>query len=174
VFDDPARAAWQKPAELVAALALRPGQAVADVGAGTGYFLTHLAGAVGETGTVYAVETEPNLVVHLRDRADRDGQGNVGPGTPHWHIHPTRRAGTPTIKAYAGTSLRTTAPAPMKQYSPRVTPQTMVAFAPIELPRRTRVERYSDFRGTWLRGLETLVKTQLGPQKTSSSSTTPS
>jgi ubiquinone/menaquinone biosynthesis C-methylase UbiE len=79
VFDDPARAAWQKPAELVAALALRPGQAVADVGAGTGYFLTHLAGAVGETGTVYAVETEPNLVVYLRDRADRDGLGNVVP-----------------------------------------------------------------------------------------------
>jgi ubiquinone/menaquinone biosynthesis C-methylase UbiE len=79
VFDDPARAAWQKPAELVAALALRPGQAVADVGAGTGYFLAHLAAAVGETGTVYAVETEPNLVVHLRDRADRDGLGNVVP-----------------------------------------------------------------------------------------------
>ena len=34
--------------------------------------------------------------------------------------------------------------------------------------------RYSAFRETWLRGLMTLVKTQLGPQKTSSSSTTPS
>jgi hypothetical protein len=61
----------------------------------------------------------------------------------------------------------------MKQYSPRVTPQTMVAFAPIELPLRTSVRRYSDFRDTWLRGLVTLVKTQLGPQKTSSSRTTP-
>jgi ubiquinone/menaquinone biosynthesis C-methylase UbiE len=79
VFDDPARAAWQKPAELVAGLGLRPGQTVADVGAGTGYFLAHLAAAVGETGTVYAVETEPNLVVHLRDRAEREGLRNVVP-----------------------------------------------------------------------------------------------
>src|SRR5262245_53539551 len=38
VFDDPARAAWQKPEQVVAALGLRPGQCVADLGAGTGYF----------------------------------------------------------------------------------------------------------------------------------------
>ena len=79
VFDDPERAAWQKPAELVAGLGLRAGQAVADVGAGTGYFLTHLATAVGETGTVYAVETEPNLLVHLRERAERAGLRTVVP-----------------------------------------------------------------------------------------------
>lgn len=35
VFDDPKRAAWQKPAELVAALGLRTGMTVADLGAGT-------------------------------------------------------------------------------------------------------------------------------------------
>src|SRR5687768_11972297 len=50
VFDDPARDAWQKPAELVAALGLKPGAVVADVGAGTGYFERHLAAAVGPTG----------------------------------------------------------------------------------------------------------------------------
>src|SRR5262245_20064242 len=38
VFDDPARDAWQKPDELVAALDIRPGNVVADLGAGTGYF----------------------------------------------------------------------------------------------------------------------------------------
>ncbi len=78
------------------------------------------------------------------------------------------------MRAKAGTSAVTTAPAPMKAYSPRVTPQTTVALAPIVAPRRTTVGRYSCFRETWLRGFNTLVKTQLGPQKTSSSSVTPS
>src|SRR2546425_2314388 len=94
--------------------------------------------------------------------------------SPHWHIHPTRRAGTPTISPYAGTSEVTTAPAPMKAYSPSVTPQTMVAFAPIEPPRFTSVRRYSFLRGTWLRGFITLVNTHDGPRNTSSSSSTPS
>jgi predicted methyltransferase len=79
VFDDPARAAWQKPAEVVAALGLRPGQCVADLGAGTGYFSRFLSDAVGPAGTVLAVEPEPNLVVHLRARAEREGTANVVP-----------------------------------------------------------------------------------------------
>src|SRR5512134_515239 len=94
--------------------------------------------------------------------------------TPHWHIHPTLLAGTPTIRPYDGTSAVTTAPAPMKAYSPTVTPQTTVALAPIVAPRRTRVRRYSALREMWLRGFITFVNTQLGPQNTSSSRTTPS
>ena len=79
VFDDPARDAWQKPKELVAALGLRRGNVVADLGAGTGYLSRRLAAAVGADGTVLAVETEPNLVVHLRERAEREKTGNVVP-----------------------------------------------------------------------------------------------
>src|SRR5207249_1603241 len=94
--------------------------------------------------------------------------------SPHWHIHPTRRAGTPSIRPKAGTSAVTTAPAPMKAYSPKVTPHTIVALAPIELPRFTRVGRYACLRETWARGFTTLVNTHDGPQNTSSSSTTPS
>lgn len=79
VFDDPARDAWQKPAAVVAALGLRPGMSVADLGAGTGYFTGYLSAAVGKQGTVLAVETEPNLVVHLRDRAEKERGENVIP-----------------------------------------------------------------------------------------------
>jgi len=79
VFDDPARAAWQKPGEVVAALGLQRGQRVADLGAGTGYFSRLLSSAVGADGTVFAVEVEPNLVAHLRARADREGTRNVVP-----------------------------------------------------------------------------------------------
>jgi SAM-dependent methyltransferase len=79
VFDDPARDAWQKPAIVVAALQLRPGMCVADLGAGTGYFSRYLAAAVGDTGTVFAVDTEPNLVAHLRQRAEHEHTPNVVP-----------------------------------------------------------------------------------------------
>ena len=79
VFDDPKRDAWQKPDALVAALGLSPGMTVADVGAGTGYLSRRLSVAVGERGSVLAVEPEPNLVAHLRARAEREGTANVVP-----------------------------------------------------------------------------------------------
>lgn len=43
VFDDPERDAWQKPHEVIQALALKPDAVVADIGAGTGYFSVRLA-----------------------------------------------------------------------------------------------------------------------------------
>ncbi len=79
VFDDPDRDAWQKPAELVRALRLSPGMSVADLGAGTGYLSRYLAAAVGPDGSVLAVDVEPNLVVHLRDRAQKEATHNVTP-----------------------------------------------------------------------------------------------
>ena len=79
VFDDPQRDAWQRPDALVAALALQPGQTVADVGAGTGYLTARLSKAVGPNGTVLAIETEPTLVTHLCERAEREQTANVVP-----------------------------------------------------------------------------------------------
>ena len=79
VFDDPARDQWQKPQALVDALKLRPGMHVADLGAGTGYFSRYLAAAVGTQGTVFAVDTEPNLVARLRERAEQETTPNVVP-----------------------------------------------------------------------------------------------
>lgn len=77
VFDDPERDAWQLPSDLVALAELRPGMTVAEIGAGTGYFLPHLSRAVGETGKVLALDIQPTLVEHMRERAQRDGLANV-------------------------------------------------------------------------------------------------
>src|SRR5205823_12845646 len=79
VFDDPARDAYQKPGEVVRALRIRPGMRVADVGAGTGYFSRYLSTAVGATGTVFSADTEPELVRHLRERAEKERTDNVVP-----------------------------------------------------------------------------------------------
>lgn len=76
-FDDPARDAWQRPDEVLQHLALAPGHIVADVGAGTGYFVERLARAVGPTGRVLALDVEPNMVSHLRERARARGLDNV-------------------------------------------------------------------------------------------------
>src|ERR1700687_1242007 len=93
--------------------------------------------------------------------------------SPHLHPQPICRAGTPTTSAWAGISRVTTAPAPTNAYSPTVVPHTMVEFAPSEAPRFTNVRWYSDLRFTWLRGVNTFVKTIEGPQNTSSSNSTP-
>jgi ubiquinone/menaquinone biosynthesis C-methylase UbiE len=76
-FDDPARDAWQKPAEVIAALRLSPGMTVVDLGAGTGYFLPHLSRAVGPKGKVIALDIEPDMVRYMKERAAREGLANV-------------------------------------------------------------------------------------------------
>ncbi len=74
VFDDPARDAWQKPAEVIRALA--PDASVADVGAGTGYFSVRLARAVPQ-GRVYAADVAPGMVQHLKSRAEHEKLANL-------------------------------------------------------------------------------------------------
>ena len=75
-FDDPARDAWQMPDRVIAALALTPGQAVADLGAGTGYFTVRLARAAARP-KVYAVDIEKAMLDYVAQRAAREGLTNV-------------------------------------------------------------------------------------------------
>lgn len=75
-FDDPARDAWQMPARVVEALRLSPGQTVADIGAGTGYFSVRLAKAPAAP-KVFAVDVEPSMVEHLTHRAMHEGLPNM-------------------------------------------------------------------------------------------------
>lgn len=74
-FDDPARDAWQMPDQVIAALGLKSGMAVADIGAGTGYFSMRLAKSPGVS--VFAVDIEPKMVAHLTQRAAAEKLGNV-------------------------------------------------------------------------------------------------
>lgn len=62
---------------IVAALELRPGMAVADVGAGSGLFLAPFSRAVGPRGKVYAVDIAPRFVEFMAERARREGLANV-------------------------------------------------------------------------------------------------
>lgn len=62
---------------IVKALAIGPGQRVADLGAGTGAHLEPLARAVGPKGRLYAVDVVPKLVAHLQARAETLGLDQV-------------------------------------------------------------------------------------------------
>ena len=78
-MEDPARAEWQKPDEVLKVLALRPGQVVCDIGAGPGYFALPIARAVGSAGRVYAVDVEPRILDRLRTHLRESGLRNVTP-----------------------------------------------------------------------------------------------
>ncbi len=70
-FEDPGREEWQKPAEVVAALQLKPGDAVADIGAGTGYFTRHFARSVGPRGKAIGLDIEQSMVDYMKQDAQR-------------------------------------------------------------------------------------------------------
>jgi len=76
VFDDPKRDTWQKPHEVIQALAPKPDAVIADVGSGTGYFAVRLANMVPK-GRVYGVDIEPDMVKYLAERAKREKRDNV-------------------------------------------------------------------------------------------------
>lgn len=59
----------EHPAQVIAALDLHPGDVVADLGAGSGYFTFRIAPKVGNTGTVLAVEIQQAMLDTLRTRA---------------------------------------------------------------------------------------------------------
>ena len=79
MFEDPEREKWQMPWKVVNSLGLKPGDAVADIGAGSGYFSVIFAKKVGENGKVYAVDVEPGMVSFIQERAEKEGFKNITP-----------------------------------------------------------------------------------------------
>ena len=75
----PGRDKWQRPDQVIAALAIRPGERIADLGAGNGYFTTHLAKATGPTGITYAVDTDEDMLDGVEEAARQAGLANVRP-----------------------------------------------------------------------------------------------
>jgi len=67
-LEDPQRDAYQKPHEVLTALSLKPGEVIADIGAGSGYFTFPIAHHLGPEGKVYAVDVSPDMILHLNRR----------------------------------------------------------------------------------------------------------
>ena len=71
------RDGWQQPERVIAALEIQPGDRVADLGSGSGYFTLHLAKAVGPEGRVFATDVDEEMNAYLRSRLEQAGVANV-------------------------------------------------------------------------------------------------
>ena len=78
-LERPERAQEERPDLLVPALKLKPGDAVADIGAGTGYYTRRLAGPIGTNGVVYAVEIQQEMLDILTNKLAGEKIFNVKP-----------------------------------------------------------------------------------------------
>src|SRR5678816_4505593 len=76
-LEDPKRDPYQKPQEVMTALGIKPGEVIADIGAGSGYFTFRLALHVGDKGKVYAVDVSPDMILHINRRIRELNVSNV-------------------------------------------------------------------------------------------------
>jgi ubiquinone/menaquinone biosynthesis C-methylase UbiE len=77
LYEGFSRDGWQQPERVIAALGLEPGDRVADLGSGSGYFTLRLSEAVGPEGRVYAVDVDEEMNAYLRERVEQAGAANV-------------------------------------------------------------------------------------------------
>jgi arsenite methyltransferase len=72
MLESPERTAEQKPDEVIAALNLKAGETLADIGAGSGFFSFRFSPKVGDSGRVFAVDINPDMILYMnhyiRDR----------------------------------------------------------------------------------------------------------
>lgn len=76
-FETESREIFARRSAIARAVGLKPGGAVADIGAGTGFFVDFFAQDVGPQGRVYAVEIAEPFVERLQARAAARGQTQV-------------------------------------------------------------------------------------------------
>ena len=67
----------EAPSKAIAALELRPGMVVADIGAGSGYYTSRMSKSVGPTGKVYATDIQPGMIELVNRRIAAEGLTNV-------------------------------------------------------------------------------------------------
>ncbi len=68
---------WQHPEQVIQVLEIQPGQHIADLGSGSGYFTFRFADAVGPAGKVYAVDVDQEMNKYLEKQAGKRGCQNI-------------------------------------------------------------------------------------------------
>jgi predicted methyltransferase len=79
LLEAPDRDLWQRPDQIMDAMAIADGSIVADIGAGSGWFTIRLARRVGPQGTVYAEDVQKEMINAISRRVGREGFNNVKP-----------------------------------------------------------------------------------------------
>ena len=76
-FETESREIYHQREKIAAVVGLKPGMAMADIGAGTGLFTLPFSQAVGENGKVFAVDIAKNFLEHIQARATKAHVANV-------------------------------------------------------------------------------------------------
>src|SRR4051812_2628197 len=76
-LERPERESEEAPSKAIEALDLKPGMAVADIGAGSGYYSSRMAKRVGATGHVYATDIQQGMIDLLERRIKSEGLANM-------------------------------------------------------------------------------------------------
>ena len=79
LLDAPDRDLWQRPDQIMDAMAIADASVVADIGAGSGWFTIRLARRVGPRGLVYAEDVQKEMINAISRRVGREGFNNVKP-----------------------------------------------------------------------------------------------
>jgi predicted methyltransferase len=79
LLDAPDRDLWQRPDQIMDAMAIADASVVADIGAGSGWFTIRLARRVGPRGLVYAEDVQKEMINAISRRVSREGFNNVKP-----------------------------------------------------------------------------------------------
>lgn len=79
MFNKKASDPKNKPDQIIEAIALKPGQSIADIGSGGGYFSLRFAEMVGNDGRVYAIDTKPEFLEYVKNSAKEKGLDNIIP-----------------------------------------------------------------------------------------------
>ena len=77
LLEAPDRDMWQKPDQIMDALAIADGSVVSDIGAGAGWFTIRLARRVGPRGLVYAQDVQRQMLEAIRRRVAKEGLKSV-------------------------------------------------------------------------------------------------
>jgi len=80
LLEAPDRDEWNNPDQIMDALGIADGAAVADLGAGSGWLEIRLARRVGPNGLVYAEDIQPQMIEAISRRMQHEGLSNVRTG----------------------------------------------------------------------------------------------
>jgi len=102
IFDSPGRDERLQINRVMDILGIAPGKSVADIGAGSGWFTVRAAKRVGDTGTVYAVDINPEAIRYVESRIRKEKLRNVKPilGKPDNPLLPAAVDAVLMLKTY--------------------------------------------------------------------------
>ena len=79
IFNNPNRVVWEHTDDMLRFCDIKPGERIADIGCGGGYFSWQFAKLVGEEGVVYATEINEGAMSWLKDFVETNSIANIHP-----------------------------------------------------------------------------------------------